>query len=328
MPTHWYYGGFPQVQQHYGRITGYVKPKMELQGSIMALSNTGGAGRGGYDGDIVGSVIAHGKKDYWARSRSFHYHCTLDKGENTVDADLVRLTYKSIAENGGQFSPDLLRQQYVDFMTTPGNYNDCYVSTTHRMFFQNKQRGLPLDKCPDNDSHNVDTTDGLEMPVAVALATAHLPREEAHRQVAACVAVTRRSTQCERYGALMTDMLRSLLAGKPLAQVMETYGGRSVQASVDRPDPVVACYLDSNFPTVLHFAYKYGADFEASLLANANAGGENVARGMILGAIMGAAHGASRIPAHLKEGLKDYATIAREIDAFVATVQEPSAPAL
>ncbi|CAE7914389.1 MER3, partial [Symbiodinium sp. KB8] len=39
-------------------------------------------------------------------------------------------------------------------------------------------------------------------------------------------------------------------------------------------------YLDSNFPTVLHFTYKYGADFESAILANANCGGENVARGV------------------------------------------------
>ena len=46
----------------------------------MALSNTGGAGRGSNDGDIIGSVIAHGKKAYWSRARSHHYHCTLEKG--------------------------------------------------------------------------------------------------------------------------------------------------------------------------------------------------------------------------------------------------------
>ena len=37
-----------------------------------------------------------------------------------------------------------------------------------RMFFANYDRGLPLDECPDNDSHNVDTIDGLTIPAAVA----------------------------------------------------------------------------------------------------------------------------------------------------------------
>jgi len=240
MPAHWYYGGRQQVEQHYGRITGYVKPKEMLSGSIMALSNTGGAGRGGFDGDIIGTVIAHGKKPYWARARSHHYHCTLDKGENTVDADLVRVCYRSITEGGGRFSPDVLRQRYVDFMTTPDTYNDCYMSTTHRMFFSNKVRGLPLDKCPDNDNHNVDTVDGITMLIPVALATAHLPAGQAHEQVSDCVSVTRRSQACQQYGCLLTDMFRSIMAGRPLAEVMESTAGRSIRNVLQRPDPVVA----------------------------------------------------------------------------------------
>jgi len=240
MPSHWYYGGKRQVEMHYGQITGYVKPKEALQGSIMALSNTGGAGRGGNDGDIIGKVIAHGKKPYWARSRSYHYHCTLDKGENTVEADLVRVCYRSIADAGGNLSIDLLRERYVSFMTTPDAYNDCYINTSHRMFFQNRERGMPLDQCPDNDNHNVDTTDGLTMIIPVALATAHLPAEEAHAQVRECVSVTRRSQECQRYGCLLTDMLRSILAGAPLGEVMESTAGRSIRGALQRADPVVA----------------------------------------------------------------------------------------
>lgn len=70
--------------------------------------------------------------------------------------------------------------------------------------------------------------------------------------------------------------------------------------------------------------YKYRDDIEVALLANANAGGENTARGMIMGALLGATHGASRIPRYLKEGLKDSSAIARDIEAFVATVRVPA----
>jgi ADP-ribosyl-[dinitrogen reductase] hydrolase len=50
-----------------------------------------------------------------------------------------------------------------------------------------------------------------------------------------------------------------------------------------------------SFPALLVFAYKYADSFEAAVLANANAGGENVARGSLLGALLGAAHGTSRL---------------------------------
>lgn len=76
---------------------------------------------------------------------------------------------------------------------------------------------------------------------------------------------------------------------------------------------------------MLHFAYKYGGDFESCMLANTNVGGENVARGQTLGALIGCAFGASRIPEHLKSGLVDSDNIAKEIEAFVAAIPQPSA---
>jgi len=73
--------------------------------------------------------------------------------------------------------------------------------------------------------------------------------------------------------------------------------------------------------------YKYGADFERAVLANANCGGENVARGMVMGALIGAATGSSRIPQHLKDGLKDSDKIAMDIESFVAQIQKPTGAA-
>ena len=60
-----------------------------------------------------------------------------------------------------------------------------------------------------------------------------------------------------------------------------------------------------------------------ALLANANAGGENVARGALLGALFGAAYGAEAIPAHLKRGLSRSSEIEQEIEAFVARCDSP-----
>jgi len=238
MPTHWFYGGNRQVTQTYGgNITGYVKPSMELQGSIMALSNTGGAGRGGFDGDIVGSVINHGKKQYWERARSYHYHCTLQAGENTIESDIVRECYNSIAANGGSLSPSIFLDSYIKFMTTPGSHNDCYASTYHRMFFSNRQRGLPLDQCPDNDGHNVDTQDGLPITVPVALATASLPENEADQAIMESAQILRKSAACAKYGVSFGHMLRDLLADKPLAEVLRA-GGQPPHTSGS--DPVVA----------------------------------------------------------------------------------------
>lgn len=243
MPTHWFYGGESQVRRTYGGdISGYVKPKTELPGSIMNLSNTGGGGRGSDKGEIIGKVINHGKKQYWTASGSYHYHCTLEAGDNTLEALLGRLLLRGITEDGGQFIPDNFRKRYVEFMTTPGSHNDCYASTCHRMFFANMQKGLPAEKCPDNDNHNVDAIDGICLSVPVALALAQrLPVEEIQTQAAECAAVTRDSPTLQQYVAQYAGILNSVVEGTSMHEALSAAGwGQLLGDAKRRRDPVVA----------------------------------------------------------------------------------------
>merc|ERR1719350_733260 len=85
-----------------------------------------------------------------------------------------------------------------------------------------------------------------------------------------------------------------------------------------KSDPTTTCYLDLNFPTLLFMAVKYDDKIEECLLANANTGGENVHRGLVLGALVGAACGSEAIPEKLKTGLVFHDEIKKEIDAFIA----------
>lgn len=244
MPTHWYYGGSGQVARDYGEIRGYVKPVTELPGSIMNKSSTGGGGRGSDAGEIIGKVINHGKKQFWTARGQYHYHCTLKAGENTLEAQLVRVVCQSIARNGGTFNADDMRQRYIDFMTTPGTHNDCYASTCHRMFFANMVRGVPPEKCPDNDHHNVDTIDGLVMAVPVALAGMAKSPECSQREAAASTLVTRNSRVLPAYAANLASVLHQVVVGVPLLEAMESSEGRGVadiiRGASRRSDPVVA----------------------------------------------------------------------------------------
>lgn len=80
---------------------------------------------------------------------------------------------------------------------------------------------------------------------------------------------------------------------------------------------MTACYIDSSFPALLFFLYKYADSTEAAILANANAGGENVARGALVGAIMGAQYGMNGFPDWQKEGLVAKDEINAELDLFL-----------
>ena len=75
------------------------------------------------------------------RVGNFHYHLGLEAGENTLEAQLVRVLSKSIQDRGS-FDANDFRERYMKFMTTPGSHNDTYASTCHRMFFANVMRGI------------------------------------------------------------------------------------------------------------------------------------------------------------------------------------------
>jgi ADP-ribosylglycohydrolase len=75
-----------------------------------------------------------------------------------------------------------------------------------------------------------------------------------------------------------------------------------------------ACYPEHGLPLLLYFARAHNMDMETALLANANAGGDNVHRGMVLGILLGAAN--NELPEHLKQGLIAFEELQTEIEAF------------
>lgn len=101
----------------------------------------------------------------------------------------------------------------------------------------------------------------------------------------------------EPFAIALADLLTDVLSGKDFKkatiQAAEAVGMRDLAHTVENStkDPMVACYIDSSFPAMLFMIYKYADDFEKGVLASANAGGENVARGAIVGCLLGANHG-------------------------------------
>jgi hypothetical protein len=65
---------------------------------------------------------------------------------------------------------------------------------------------------------------------------------------------------------------------------------------------------------LLFLAVRHGFEPERSLIANANTGGDNVHRGMLLGMVVGAA--AEELPDPLVKGLADHRDLTEEIGAF------------
>lgn len=93
--------------------------------------------------------------------------------------------------------------------------------------------------------------------------------------------------------------------------ILQTYNDEEIIGKLF----ATSCYPEHGLPLLLCLLQRNKTDFKASLLANANAGGDNVHRGMLLGLLAGAAN--TEIPYELKSGLFAYHELQSEIKDFV-----------
>ncbi|KAK3244440.1 hypothetical protein CYMTET_45942 [Cymbomonas tetramitiformis] len=331
MPAHWYYD-LNALQRDFGYLTTYQAPKTIHPGSIMSLSNTGGHGRGGQSGHIIGDVINHGKHEAWGKA-GVHYHQGMIAGENTLNALCARLVMRSIAAEGG-YSTDRFLDDYVRFMTTPGSHNDTYAESFHRDFFSNWDRGVPPAECAGREAHNTATVGGLVMLPPVIIGSMKKGLGGAKRDAAMHLQLTHRSRELARSAAVYTELLFNVMSGEPL-QEAALFAAEALNLDLDKlverdlPDEYVigrifgpACYISDALPSILYLAYKYADSFEDAVVANTNSGGENCHRGSALGALLGAANGVSKIPPHFISGLVASHEIHEEIERFIVSVAD------
>ena len=107
--------------------------------------------------------------------------------------------------------------------------------------------------------------------------------------------------------------LHTELSDEPfeLANLVQKYN----EGEIIRKTFGTACYSEHGLPLLFYLVRKNNFDFRDSLLANVNAGGDNVHRGMILGLLVGAA--SEKISDDLKQGLVEYNELDHEIRDFV-----------
>jgi ADP-ribosylglycohydrolase len=122
----------------------------------------------------------------------------------------------------------------------------------------------------------------------------------------------------ETAGSLIIDLLLKVLSGNPLNEAIlegieaqnNPLLGHPFKKLVNEPDDRVigprfstACYVEDSVPAVVYLALKYHDDPENALIANTNLGGDNAARGAVLGALLGAAHRVEKFRERWVDGL-------------------------
>ena len=334
MPVHWYYDP-DAIVRDFGEIRDYQAPKLHHPSSIMSLANTGKAGRGSQDGDVVGSVILKGKKKHWGQANR-HYHRGMQAGDNTLNLQCARVLMR-LLNSEGRYDPDEFLSHYVEFMTTEDSHNDTYAESYHRDFFANYAKGIPPAKCAGAEGHDTASVGGLvSLPMVIFSMLGHNSLDATTQGALTHLRLTHLSSKLERYASEFVRLLHDVLQAPPtpVAQLASAAGDRlgfplaallqriSVDGRSDRdvigPWLSSACYIEHSFPSVLYLAARYANDFESALVANTRVGGDNCHRGAVLGAFLGASLGMEAIPERWVRGLTKHVELAREIDGFCA----------
>lgn len=317
MPVHWFYNPLDIYNAFPGGIKKFEAAPAFHPSSIMNLHSTNAGGRGTQQASnvpqVVGDIVLKGKRQYWGVANQ-HYHRGMAAGENTLNLHCLRVLMRSIANNGGRYSASIFLRDYIQFMTaeTP-LHPDTYAESYHRGFFANLAKGIPPEKC-GAATHDTASVGGL---VSIApIAIAELLHERSLNRVQHLCRTHLFLTHpdehlgrvCDAYVALIDALLfsdaedaRALIAatakqsaGIDVQQLAKKYqdDNQVVGGKFSR-----ACYIDDSWPSLLYLAWKYSDDPQQALIANANLGGDNCHRGVVLGVILGLA---------TSEGLSDW----------------------
>jgi ADP-ribosylglycohydrolase len=143
---------------------------------------------------------------------------------------------------------------------------------------------------------------------------AHSTEEQLVRASVEQTMLTHRSIEAEESATFLAKAGYRLMHG---ANLLDTLNETAPEWALKKADSVLsenavdaigklgpACSISSALPAVLYLAIKHGSDTEAALIENAMAGGDNCARGLVLGILLGATNGMASIPNHWVENLK------------------------
>ena len=103
----------------------------------------------------------------------------------------------------------------------------------------------------------------------------------------------------------MEEISRQLFKGSPIFQwVLEGIDSKEMESVSVIANFGQTCHVDDAFAGVVHLIAKYEGNLEEALVQAVMSGGDNAARGMVVGMVLGAYLGEEAIPAKWVSGLK------------------------
>jgi ADP-ribosylglycohydrolase len=304
MPVHWYYNR-AVLKQDYGRVHNYLAPKNPHPDSELWKHH--------YKPTGPNDDILHEQARYWGK-KGVHYHQFLRAGENTLNVKLCSLLIRSLKEKQTYDPMDYL-DRLISVMLTPGQHRDTYIDEYLRGFFKRYAKGVPIRECGLQEKH----LSGLIGLLPIVIYYRNDP-ERAYTAALEHVSLTHRGPLVEMAARLFIEVLLALFSGQDVRNaITELINRRSYSflehdfmALINNSDAGVmdnhlgaGCFIDESLPVVIYLLLKYDKQAEKGLIVNTNLGGNNAARGAILGALLGAANGVQAFPVRWIKGLID-----------------------
>lgn len=387
MPAHWFYNTQNIPKYLGGNVEGYMAPtEKHVEAALVGAKykpDISAAEKSGRKYDILHQHLRFYDTTYKNFNENgfgvdekgvvkindrYHYHYGLKAGENTLNAQLVRVLMRNVVENGGYY-PEKFLEAFIEFMTTPGNFNDPYTEGYLRAWFVNYSKGIPPAACADNQYHyaGINAMGGMIRPLVLSLLYSDAPNAlgyalghqylthhsenvsaslavvvpllndlvhgddpaEATKRTAAIMGLPKYTgmelfAQYQRHGGMgnvPADIMWKLhaeFAGAPWN--IEKFAVENSESEVLKKIFSTACFAEHGTPMLMYLAWKHSFSFKEALLANVNAGGDNVHRGMVLGMLLGAAN--ELIPDDLVNGLLAKNELEAEIEAVAGLVNE------
>ena len=339
MPVHWFYNPADIEKAFPGGVTRFEAAPAVHPSSIMSLHSTRAGGRGSQDKnrrerEIVGDVILKGKRHFWGQPYQ-HYHQGMQAGDNTLNAHCARVLLRSLTANSGGYDKQRFLDDYIDFMMDyPPRHPDTYAESYHRGFFANLESGKAREFCAAT-THDTPSIGGLVTIAPIVFAerlrgvSINAVKEHCRQHLYLTHADDMLARVCTDYVHLLDDLLfrdPEQTGAEILARAAKSSCGLDLEALLEKSldDWYVvgrmfssACYITDSWPSVLYLAYKYAAAPKQALLANTNLGGDNVHRGIVLGALLGLMAGEA--VSGWFDQLTQHLEINREINALLAT---------
>lgn len=258
-----------------------------------------------YDQQAIAKAL--GTVEHFAAPLS-SYHPGKQAGDFTHYGDQCLVLLQSLRRHGG-FSLVHFAQDWRFFWEMSGtkSYRDAATRQTLELL----QQGLPLDKVA-SASHDIAgaariaplfVLEGLSPEERVAVARAQTALTHGDEAVVETAEFFTRVVMALQAGSEIATALAAV-AARPWQAIPASWFAAAQQTSVadvgdlDALDAHgLSCHVADAFPCVCHLLLRYPDSPARALSANAAAGGDSAARGLLLGLVHAASPGISAFPA-------------------------------